>query len=149
MTAGEIAPAARSRGAAASRAIREITSTVGCLLIPPGASLVYKPPKGACDADWIPRNGTAGRHLRPEVAGPEHEIPSEPDMMDQDTAELAYRRGAGIEVTLLWHRTTGELTVSVTDAASGASFELPVAADEALAAFHHPYAYAAAQGVAY
>jgi hypothetical protein len=62
---------------------------------------------------------------------------------------LACRRGAGIEVTLLWHRTSGELTVSVTDAASGASFELPVAADEALAAFHHPYAYAAAQGVAY
>ncbi len=56
--------------------------------------------------------------------------------------------GAGIEVTLLWHRTSGELTVSVTDAASGASFELPVAADEALAAFHHPYAYAAALGVA-
>ena len=95
------------------------------------------------------RTGTAVRHLRPEVAGPEHEIPPEPDMMDQDTAELAYRRGAGIEVTLLWHRTSGELTVSVTDAASGASFELPVAADEALAAFHHPYAYAAAQGVAY
>ena len=94
----------------------------------------------------FPGTGTAGRHLRPEVAGPEHEIPPEPDMMDQDTAELAYRRGAGIEVTLLWHRTTGELTVSVTDAASGASFELPVAADEALAAFHHPYAYAAAQG---
>jgi len=87
----------------------------------------------------FPGTGTAGRHLRPEVAGPEHEIPPEPDMMDQDTAELAYRRGAGI----------GELTVSVTDAASGASFELPVAADEALAAFHHPYAYAAARGVAY
>jgi hypothetical protein len=38
--------------------------------------------------------------------------------------------------------------VSVTGAASGAWFELPVAADEALAAFHHPYAYAGAQGVA-
>jgi hypothetical protein len=97
----------------------------------------------------FPGTGTAGRHLRPEVARPEHEVPPEPDMMDQDTAELAYRRGAGIEVTLLWHRTSGELTVSVTEAASGASFELPIAADEALAAFHHPYAYAAAQGVAY
>jgi hypothetical protein len=97
----------------------------------------------------FPGTGTVVRHLRPEVAGPEHEVPPEPDMMDQDTAELAYRRGAGIEVTLLWHRTSGELTVSVTDAASGASFELPVAADEALAAFHHPYAYAAAQGAVY
>lgn len=91
--------------------------------------------------------GTVGPRLRPEVAGPE--VPPEPDTMDQDRAELAYRRGAGIEVTLLWHRTSGELTVSVTDAASGASFELPVAADEALAAFHHPYGYAAAQGAAY
>jgi hypothetical protein len=70
-------------------------------------------------------------------------------MMDQDTAELAYRRGAGIEVTLLWHRTSGKLTVSVTDAATGASFELPVVADEALAAFNHPYGYAATHGVAY
>jgi hypothetical protein len=70
-------------------------------------------------------------------------------MMDKDTAELACRRGAGIEVMLLWHRTSGELTVSVTDETSGASFELPVAADEALAAFHHPYAYAAAHGLAY
>ena len=93
--------------------------------------------------------GTAGRHLGPEVAGPEHEGPPEPDMMDTDTAELAYRQGAGIEVKLLWHRTTGELTVLVTDAASGASFELPVAPDEALTAFHHPYAYAAVKGVPY
>ena len=97
----------------------------------------------------FPGTGTAGHHLQPEVAGPEYEVPPEPDMMDQDTTELAYRQGAGIGVTLLWHRTSGELTVSVTDAASGASFELPVAADAALAAFHHPYAYAAAQGVAY
>ena len=44
----------------------------------------------------FPGTGTAGRHLRPEVAGPEHEVPPEPDMMDHDTAELAYRRGAGL-----------------------------------------------------
>ena len=97
----------------------------------------------------FPGTGTVARQLRPDFARPEHEVPPEPDTMDKDTAELAYRRGAGIEVTLLWHRTSGELTVSVTDAASGASFELPVAADEALAAFHHPYAYAAVKGVAY
>jgi hypothetical protein len=40
----------------------------------------------------FPGTGTAGRHLRPEVAGPE--VPPEPDMMDKDTAELAYRQGA-------------------------------------------------------
>ena len=97
----------------------------------------------------FPGTGTAGRDRRPEVAGLEHEVPPEPDMIEMDTAELAYRQGAGIEVTLLWHRTTGELTVSVTDAASGVWFELLVAPDEALTAFHHPYAYAAARGVPY
>jgi hypothetical protein len=96
----------------------------------------------------FPGTGTVVRHLRPEVAGPEHEVPPEPDMKDKDPAELAYRRGAGIEVTLLWHRASSELTVSVTDTASGASFELPVSADQALIAFH-PYAYAAVKGVAY
>ena len=74
--------------------------------------------------------GTAVRHLRPEVAGPEHEVPPEPDMMDQDTAELAYRRGAGIEVTLLWHRTAGALAVWVTDAASRACVFLAVTASD-------------------
>jgi hypothetical protein len=39
--------------------------------------------------------------------------------------------------------------VSVSDTASGASFEPPVAPDEALTAFYHPYAYAAVKGVAY
>jgi len=43
----------------------------------------------------------------------------------------------------------GDLTVSVTDAASGVWFELLVAPDEALTAFHHPYGYAAALGMAY
>ena len=93
--------------------------------------------------------GTTGRHLQPEAAGPGHEAPPEPDMMNKDTAELAYRQGAGVEVTLLWQRTSGELTVSVTDAVSGAAFEVPVAANEALTAFNHPSAYAAARGVAY
>ena len=98
----------------------------------------------------FPGTGTVARQLRPDFARPEHEVSTEPDMMDKDTAELAYRRGAGLlQVTLLWHRTNGELTVSVTDAASGASFDLPVSPHEALTAFHHPYAYAAVKGVAY
>jgi hypothetical protein len=79
----------------------------------------------------FPGTGTGVRHLRPEVPGPKHEAPPEPDTTDDETAELACRRGAGIEVTLLWHRASGELTVSVTDSASGASFELPVSAHEA------------------
>jgi hypothetical protein len=97
----------------------------------------------------FPGTGTVVRDLRPDFARPEQEVPPEPDTMDKNTTELACRRGAGIEVTLLWHRTNGELTVSVTDAASGASFELSVSPDEALTAFHPPYAYAAVKGVAY
>jgi hypothetical protein len=92
--------------------------------------------------------GTVVHDLWPEFARTEHELPREPDTMDKNTTDLAYRQGAGIEVTLLWHRRNGELSVSVTDAASGASFELPVAPDEELAAFHHPYAYAAVKKTA-
>src|SRR5258708_40280176 len=109
MTAGEIAPAVRSRGAAASRAIREITSTVGCPLTLPGPRLASSNGREHAMRIGFPGTGTAGRHLRPEVAGPGHEVPPEPDTMDQDTAELAYRRGAGLEATLRWHRTTREL----------------------------------------
>src|SRR6266446_1834874 len=109
MTAGEIAPAVRSRAR-----------------LHPGRSEKSPQPLDARSSSrargWsisngrehamrigFPGTGTAGRRLRPEVAGPEHEVPPEPDTMEKDTAELAYRRGAGIEVTLLWHRTSGEL----------------------------------------
>jgi hypothetical protein len=95
----------------------------------------------------FPGTGTVVHDLWPEFARTEHELPREPDTMGKNTTDLAYRQGAGIEVTLLWHRRNGELTVSVTDTASGASFELPVSPDEALAAFHHPYAYAAVKRV--
>ncbi len=41
----------------------------------------------------FPGTGTVARQLRPDFARPEHEVSTEPDMMDKDTAELAYRRG--------------------------------------------------------
>ena len=87
------------------------------------------------------------RRRRPEFARPGHGVPA--DTLDKGATELACRRGAGIEVTLRWDRTDGELTVSVAGATANASFELPVAPDEALMAFYHPYAYAAFKGVAY
>jgi hypothetical protein len=61
--------------------------------------------------------------------------------------DLAYRGGDGIEVLLLWDRRDGRLAVVVDDLRSGVSFEL-VAADgkQALDAFYHPFAYAAARG---
>jgi hypothetical protein len=50
-------------------------------------------------------------------------------------------------VSLLWDRSTDELTVAVVDSASGDSFTLDVESAGALDAFHHPYAYASRSGV--
>jgi hypothetical protein len=97
----------------------------------------------------FPGTGTVARHARSKPAGPERDVPVDRrNAMSESATDLAYRRGAGIEVTLLWDRADGELTVSVTDATSGTWFELPISPDEALAVFNHPYAYAAVKGVA-
>jgi hypothetical protein len=63
--------------------------------------------------------------------------------------ELAHRASDGVEVVLFWHEVTDELTVSVSDARSGAYFELAARADEALDVFEHPYAHAAFRGLPY
>jgi hypothetical protein len=63
--------------------------------------------------------------------------------------ELAHRQNDGVEVVLLWHDTTNAVTVCVSDARSGAYFELAVAPDRALDVFYHPYSYAALNGVSY
>jgi hypothetical protein len=62
--------------------------------------------------------------------------------------ELAHRTGDGIEVLLLWEGGDGGLKVVVDDLRNGGSFEL-VASDgrQALDAFYHPFAYAAARGL--
>ena len=60
-----------------------------------------------------------------------------------EARELATRQSDGINVLLLWHPSTDEVTVSVDDTRTGQYFELPVQRDRALDAFHHPYAYAA------
>lgn len=57
--------------------------------------------------------------------------------------ELDSRESDGILVRLLWHPRDDTVTLSVVDARGGDSFELPVARDRALEAFHHPFAYAA------
>ena len=63
--------------------------------------------------------------------------------------ELAYRANDGVEVALLWHPDTNELTVEVFDGKAGDDFSLPVDAKHAMDAFHHPYAYAAQRGIHY
>jgi hypothetical protein len=67
----------------------------------------------------------------------------------EPTVELDYRRGAEVEVSLLWHRHTNQLSVTVRDNGTGEVLEIPVAADRALHAFRHPYAYATSIGVGY
>jgi hypothetical protein len=57
--------------------------------------------------------------------------------------ELAARESDGINVVLLWHPRSDAVTVSVEDVRVGECFQLAVAPDRALDAFHHPFAYAA------
>jgi hypothetical protein len=61
--------------------------------------------------------------------------------------ELDRREGDGIEVSLLWNRADESITVFVVDSSLAGSLEIPVAPQDALDAFRHPYAYAAFQGL--
>jgi hypothetical protein len=67
----------------------------------------------------------------------------------QGYRELSHRAMDGLEVFLLWHQPSNGVLVAVSDARTGGRFELDVPPGEALGAFHHPYAYAAARGVPY
>ena len=55
--------------------------------------------------------------------------------------ELAHRVGSGIEVSLLWRRRDGTITLKIVEIATGVELELGVPPEEALEAFYHPYAY--------
>ena len=57
--------------------------------------------------------------------------------------ELAHRVADQIEVQLLWSTEDDTVSVAVCDHRDGVVFELPVAPERALHAFHHPFAYAA------
>jgi hypothetical protein len=59
--------------------------------------------------------------------------------------ELASRENDGLAVTLLWSKATTKVKVAVDDARLDEAFELKVESAEALAAFYHPFAYAACQ----
>jgi hypothetical protein len=63
--------------------------------------------------------------------------------------ELAHRASDGLEVWLLWTRATNRVFVLVVDSRLDNSFELDVSGDEALDAFHHPYAYVSFRRVTY
>ena len=64
--------------------------------------------------------------------------------MDHDAhaaVEIDFRSSGGIDVSLLWHRRTNRVSISVSDSKTGDRFAIPVRPEEALDAFHHPYAY--------
>jgi hypothetical protein len=57
--------------------------------------------------------------------------------------ELDQRSNDGINVTLLWNSITNRVSVTVEHQRTGEFFELDVVdPEDALIAFHHPYAYA-------
>lgn len=62
--------------------------------------------------------------------------------IDIGMRELDSRSNDGITVALLWSPTTNRLVVTVWSERDGEWFDIVVAPDEALDAFHHPYAYA-------
>ena len=64
----------------------------------------------------------------------------------QDWQELARREADGLVVRLDWCRPTNAVRIVVDDRRNDQQFELDVDAEDALAAFRHPFAYAAAHG---
>jgi len=64
-----------------------------------------------------------------------------------EARELDARTGDGLDVRLLWYPATEVVTVSVDDAKCGSGFEFVVEPNEALDAFHHPFAYASFRGI--
>ena len=63
--------------------------------------------------------------------------------------ELSSREGDGLEVSLLWNPATDRVKVTVADSRLDHDLELHVDGADALSAFHHPFAFAAALGIAY
>jgi hypothetical protein len=66
-----------------------------------------------------------------------------------DWSELASRECDGLAVSLLWSPATDRVKVTVSDSRLDHDFELHIAGADALAAFHHPFAFAAAEGMAF
>jgi hypothetical protein len=63
--------------------------------------------------------------------------------------ELASRESDGLAVTLLWDPATDQVKVTVSDSRLDHDFELNVRGADAHAAFYHPFAFAAAEGMSF
>jgi len=62
--------------------------------------------------------------------------------------ELAHRTSNGLDVALLWSRSTGRLLVAVEDTRTGESFSVDAPSDRALDVYNHPFAYAVPEAAA-
>ena len=71
------------------------------------------------------------------------------DSRPVDWRELASRESDGLAVSLLWNAATDQVKVTVADSRLDHDFELHVAGADALAAFYHPFAFAAAEGMSF
>jgi hypothetical protein len=66
-----------------------------------------------------------------------------------DWKELASRGADGLAVSLLWSKATDRVRVTVADERFDEGFDLDVPGAHALAAFYHPFAYAAVRGLGF
>jgi hypothetical protein len=55
--------------------------------------------------------------------------------------ELAVRTGDGLEVALIWNRTSGRLWVDVLQLATGVTIQVEADPAKALDVYYHPFAY--------
>ena len=60
--------------------------------------------------------------------------------------ELACRANDGLEITLLWNKSTDRVKVAIADTTVDQRFDFDVASADALAAFYHPFAHAGTLG---
>jgi hypothetical protein len=66
-----------------------------------------------------------------------------------DRTELAIRENAGLAVSLHWNQSAERVKVTVADARLDEDFEFDVVGAQALAAYYHPFAYAADRGLGF
>jgi hypothetical protein len=73
---------------------------------------------------------------------PESQLtPAEADPAHDDWRELASRAGDGLEIALLWSKSTKRVRLTVLDERLDESFDVEVDGADALTAFQHPCAY--------
>jgi hypothetical protein len=66
-----------------------------------------------------------------------------------DWTELAIRESDGLAVSLQWNQSAERVKVTVADSRLDEDFEFDVVGAQALAAFYHPFAYAAHRGLGF